>query len=289
MLLVHAHPDDETINNGATMAYYAAAGGHVTLVTCTLGEEGEVLVPALAHLAAAREDRLGAHRNAELAAAMRVLGITDHRLLGGAGRYRDSGMMGLPSNERPDCFWRADVDEAAAQLVPVIREVRPQVLVTYDENGGYGHPDHIQAHRVAMRAAEQAGQAGYRVESGPPWQIAKVYWNALPESVVRDGLRRLRAAGDTTSFEGLDPDGDLPFATPDRLITTEIDAAAFVDAKMAAMRAHATQITVDGPFFALSNNAGAPIWAVEYYRRVRGDPDRASGPAGRETDLFAGV
>jgi N-acetyl-1-D-myo-inositol-2-amino-2-deoxy-alpha-D-glucopyranoside deacetylase len=289
MLLVHAHPDDETINNGATMAYYAALGAHVTLVTCTLGEEGEVLVPELAHLAPDREDRLGAHRNTELAAAMRVLGINDYRLLGGAGRYRDSGMMGLPSNERPDCFWMADIDEAAAHLVAMIREVRPQVLVTYDENGGYGHPDHIQAHRVAMRAAEQAGQVGYRPKLGPPWQIAKVYWNALPESVVRDGLRRLRAAGDTTTFEAVDPDGDLPFATPDRLVTTEIDAASFVDAKMAAMRSHATQITVDGPFFALSNNAGAPIWAVEYYQLVQGDPDRGTGPDGRETDLFAGV
>ena len=116
-----------------------------------------------------------------------------------------------------------------------------------------------------------------------------MYWNALPESVVRDGLRRLRAAGDTTTFEALDPDGDLPFATPDRLVTTEIDAASFVDAKMAAMRSHATQITVDGPFFALSNNAGAPIWAVEYYQLVQGDPDRGTGPDGRETDLFAGV
>jgi len=297
MLLVHAHPDDETISNGATMAYYAAAGAHVTLVTCTLGEEGEVLVPELAHLAADRDDRLGPQRKSELAAAMRVLGITDYRLLGGAGRYRDSGMMGLPSNQRPDCFWMADLDEAAAHLVAVIREVRPQVLVTYDENGGYGHPDHIQAHRVAMRATEQAGQAGYRPELGVPWRIAKVYWTAMPESVVRDGLRRLRAAGDTTSFDGIDPDGDLPFATPDRLVTTEIDAAAFVAAKMAAMRAHATQITVDGPFFALSNNAGAPIWAIEYYRLVAGDQagDRAGDrvgatrPDGREADLFAGV
>ena len=287
MLLVHAHPDDETISNGATMAYYAAHGAHVTLVTCTLGEEGEVLVPELAHLAADQEDRLGAHRNTELAAAMRALGISDYRLLGGAGRYRDSGMMGLPTNERSDCFWMADVDEAAAHLVAVIREVRPQVLVTYDENGGYGHPDHIQAHRVAMRAAEQADRPGYRPELGPAWQVRKVYWNALPESVVRDGLRRLRAVGDTTTFEGLDPDGDLPFATDDRLVTTEIDGTAFVEAKMAAMRAHATQITVDGPFFALSNNSGVPIWAVEYYQLVRGDRDGTTGPDGREIDLFA--
>jgi len=289
LLLVHAHPDDETISNGATMAKYTAAGAHVTLVTCTLGEEGEVLVPALAHLAADQEDRLGAHRKTELAAAMRVLGISDYRLLGGTGRYRDSGMMGVPSNDRPDSFWLADLDEASAHLVAVIREVRPQVLLTYDENGGYGHPDHIQAHRVAMRATELAGVDGYRPELGESWEIPKVYWNALPDSVLREGLRRLRDAGDATAFEGLDPDGEIPFTTPDELVTTQVDAEEHVEAKMDAMRAHATQITVDGPFFALSNNAGSRIWGVEYYQLVRGKRGPGDGPKGWEADLFAGM
>jgi len=289
LLLVHAHPDDETISNGATMAKYTAAGAHVTLVTCTLGEEGEVLVPGLAHLAADQEDRLGAHRKTELAAAMRVLGISDYRLLGGTGRYRDSGMMGVPSNDRPDSFWLADLDEASAHLVAVIREVRPQVLLTYDENGGYGHPDHIQAHRVAMRATELAGVDGYRPELGESWEIPKVYWNALPDSVLREGLRRLRDAGDATAFEGLDPDGEIPFTTPDELVTTQVDAEEHVEAKMDAMRAHATQITVDGPFFALSNNAGSRIWGVEYYQLVRGKRGPGDGPKGWEADLFAGL
>ncbi|MGZ4615989.1 MAG: N-acetyl-1-D-myo-inositol-2-amino-2-deoxy-alpha-D-glucopyranoside deacetylase, partial [Actinomycetes bacterium] len=137
MLLVHAHPDDETIGNGATMARYAASGTHVTLVTCTLGEEGEVLVPHLASLAADQNDELGQHRIGELATAMEALGVTDHRFLGGPGRFRDSGMMGLPTNERRDCFWQADLEQAARLLVEVVRETRPQVLVTYDENGGY--------------------------------------------------------------------------------------------------------------------------------------------------------
>src|SRR6478735_10321584 len=148
VLFVHAHPDDECIGNGATMAQYAAQGVHVTLVTCTRGEEGEVLVPDLANLAADQDDELGAHRETELSAAMAELGVADHRFLGGAGRYRDSGMMGLPTNDRPECFWQADVDEAASHLVAVIREVRPLVLATYNDNGGYGHPDHIQTHRV---------------------------------------------------------------------------------------------------------------------------------------------
>src|SRR5438270_3850612 len=152
MLLVHAHPDDETIGSGATMAKYAAEGAHVALVTCTLGEEGEILVPGLVHLASDKEDALGGHRIGELAAAMKAVGVTDHRFLGGPGRWRDSGMMGTPGNDDPRCFWRADVDAAAADLSAVIREVRPQVMVSYDAEGGYGHPDHIQAHRVAWRA-----------------------------------------------------------------------------------------------------------------------------------------
>ena len=286
LLLVHAHPDDETINNGATMARYVDEGVHVTLVTCTLGEEGEVLVPELAHLAADQDDGLGQHRIGELAEAMRALGVTDHRFLGGPGRYRDSGMMGVPSNERPDCFWQADLDEAAAQLVPVIREVRPQVVVTYDTNGGYGHPDHIQAHRTAMRGVELAADASFG--EGEPWQVSKVYWNAMPESRMREGLRRLRESGDTTSFEGMDPDGELPpFVTPDALVTTAVDATGHVRQKMDAMRAHATQITLDGPFFALSNNLGDAVWGVEYYRLVHGDAVRDGD--GHETDLFAGL
>lgn len=286
MLLVHAHPDDETINNGATMARYVDEGVHVTLVTCTLGEEGEVLVPELAHLAADQDDGLGQHRIGELAEAMRALGVTDHRFLGAPGRYRDSGMMGLPTNERPDCFWQADLDEAAAQLVPVVREVRPQVVVTYDTNGGYGHPDHIQAHRTAMRAVELAADASFG--EGEPWQVSKVYWNAMPESRMREGLRRLRESGDTTSFEGMDPDGELPpFVTPDELVTTAVEATAYVGRKMDAMRAHATQITLDGPFFALSNNLGDAVWGVEYYRLVHGEAVRDGD--GHEIDLFAGL
>src|SRR4051812_26368552 len=157
MLLVHAHPDDETIGNGATMAKYAAEGAHVTLVTCTLGEEGEILVPALEHLAADKEDGLGEHRIGELADAMKALGVTDHRFLGGPGRWRDSGMMGTASNDNPGCFWRADLEVAVGELVRVVREVRPQVVITYNENGGYGDPRPNQAHPVAGPADEAAG------------------------------------------------------------------------------------------------------------------------------------
>ncbi|MEU7167882.1 N-acetyl-1-D-myo-inositol-2-amino-2-deoxy-alpha-D-glucopyranoside deacetylase [Streptomyces morookaense] len=286
LLLVHAHPDDESINNGATMAKYAAEGAHVTLVTCTLGEEGEVIPPELAHLAADRDDTLGTHRRGELAAAMKELGVTDHRLLGGPGRYRDSGMMASVQNEHPGCFWQADVDEAAASLVEVIREVRPQVLVTYDPDGGYGHPDHIQAHRVAMRAAELAAEPVFRRDLGEPHAIAKVYWNCVPLSVVEEGFARLRALGKEVAFPGVATASDVPGVLPDAEVTTEIDAAAYAPAKAAAMRAHATQIAVDGPFFALSNDLGQPLFPREYYRLVKGRP---GAEGGREHDLFAGV
>src|SRR5262245_41980489 len=152
ILFVHAHPDDETIASGATMAKYAESGAQVALVTCTLGEEGEVLVPEIAYLAAHDQDRLGEHRILELNEAIRELGVEDHEFLGGAGRYRDSGMMGLETNNRDDCFWQADLLEAAAYLVATIRRVRPHVVVTYDDFGQYGHPDHIQTHRVASYA-----------------------------------------------------------------------------------------------------------------------------------------
>ncbi|MFF4846601.1 N-acetyl-1-D-myo-inositol-2-amino-2-deoxy-alpha-D-glucopyranoside deacetylase [Streptomyces sp. NPDC001194] len=288
LLLVHAHPDDESINNGVTMAKYAAEGAHVTLVTCTLGEEGEVIPPDLAHLAPDRDDTLGPHRIGELADAMAELGVTDHRFLGGPGRFRDSGMMGAEQNRRPGSFWSADVDEAAAHLVEVIREVRPQVLVTYDPDGGYGHPDHIQAHRVAMRGAELAAEPTYRRDLGDPWRIGKIYWNRVPRSVVEEGFARLKAAGTKTPFPGVASPQDVPGVVADDRITAEIGAGeAFVAAKAAAMRAHATQIAVDGPFFALSNDLAQPLFAHEYYELVAGSPGAAQGT--REHDLFAGV
>ncbi|MFJ8503127.1 N-acetyl-1-D-myo-inositol-2-amino-2-deoxy-alpha-D-glucopyranoside deacetylase [Streptomyces avermitilis] len=284
LLLVHAHPDDESINNGATMARYAAEGAQVTLVTCTLGEEGEVIPAALAHLTPDRDDALGPYRVGELAAAMKELGVTDHRFLGGPGRYRDSGMMGGEQNHRAGAFWAADLDEAAGHLVAVVREVRPQVLVTYDPDGGYGHPDHIQAHRVAMRAAELAADSAFRPELGTPWEIAKVYWNRVPRSTAEEGFARLSLALPGTRFAKSAAVDDVPGVVDDPVITTEIDGTPFAAAKAAAMRAHATQVEVDGPWFALSNELAQPLFTTEYYELVRGE--RGSP---RETDLFEGV
>ena len=283
LLLVHAHPDDESIATGATMAKYAAEGAAVTLVTCTLGELGEIIPPDLAHLAADRDGGLGQYRIGELAAACAALGVTDHRFLGGAGRWQDSGMMGEPSNQAAGCFWQADVDEAAAALLEVIRDVRPQVMVSYDANGFYGHPDHIQAHRVAMRAFGKAGGL-----------VRKMYANTVPKSVLVGMVERMRgsdpaerpAAG--TGFTPVRSAGELPFGVPDEVVTTEVDAAAYLDAKLNAMRAHATQISVDSPFYALSNNLGVRAFGVEYYILLAGERGPA-GPGGREADLFAGI
>jgi N-acetyl-1-D-myo-inositol-2-amino-2-deoxy-alpha-D-glucopyranoside deacetylase len=235
LLLVHAHPDDESIYTGAAMARYAAEGAQVTLVTCTLGELGEIIPPSLAHLAAEKEDQLGEYRIGELAAACAALGVTDHRFLGGPGRWRDSGMMGTAGNDDPRSFWRADVDQAARALLDVIGVVRPQVLVTYDADGAYGHPDHIQAHRVAWRACELAGP---------------------------DGPARFYA---TAALSGHG--------------TTQVDAEAYFDRKLAAMRAHATQITVDPPFFALSDGVRRRSSGTEYYTQLAGP--RGPGWAGQ--------
>jgi N-acetyl-1-D-myo-inositol-2-amino-2-deoxy-alpha-D-glucopyranoside deacetylase len=284
LLLVHAHPDDESIGTGATMAKYAAEGAAVTLVTCTLGELGEVIPADLAHLAWDADGGLGQYRIGELAAACAALGVSDHRFLGGPGKWHDSGMMGTPSNDWDGSFWRADVDAAARDLLTVITEVQPQVIVTYDDNGFYGHPDHIQAHRVAWRAFELADGL-----------VQKFYATAVPKSVLAEAMALMQEDGrdrgevggtDFTRVESVD---ELPFGTDDDTVTTEIDARDYLDAKLAAMRAHATQIAVDSPFFALSDKVGRRALGTEYYTLLAGPHGSADPETGRESDLFAGA
>jgi N-acetyl-1-D-myo-inositol-2-amino-2-deoxy-alpha-D-glucopyranoside deacetylase len=296
ILLVHAHPDDESINNGATMAKYVAEGVGVTLVTCTGGEMGEILVPEMEHMAADKDDTLAGQRKVELDNAMKELGVTDYRYLGGFQKYRDSGMQwhedghAIPADDvHENAFWNADLTEAADHLVAVIREVRPQVMVTYDEFGNYGHPDHIQAHRVATYAAALAAVPSYRRDLGEHHDIAKIYWCAMSESRMRAGLRLLRDSGDTTTFEGMEPDGALPpFVTSDENLSAMVDGTEYHDRKMAALAAHATQILTDGPFFAFSNNVGNTAWGHEFYRIAKGEQGELNED-GLETDLFAGL
>jgi N-acetyl-1-D-myo-inositol-2-amino-2-deoxy-alpha-D-glucopyranoside deacetylase len=278
LLLVHAHPDDEVIGTGATMAHYAADGVQITLVTCTLGEEGEIHVPELAQLAAAEADQLGGYRIVELERACAALGVTDHRFLGGAGHYRDSGMMGLETNEHPRAFWQADIDEAAALLLKIIQEVRPQVMITYDDQGFYGHPDHIQAHRVAMRAAELAG------DDGP----AKIYFTAMPRSVLEGGMAAFRGL-EANPFADIEQVEDLPFGTPDEEIAARVDATDRYEQKVAAMRAHATQIPHNSWLYAIAGDFGGEFMGIEYFTLAKGSPGAVSGRYGWESDLFSGL
>ncbi|HEX3003965.1 MAG TPA: N-acetyl-1-D-myo-inositol-2-amino-2-deoxy-alpha-D-glucopyranoside deacetylase [Angustibacter sp.] len=299
LVLVHAHPDDETLTTGITMAQAVAEGVEVTLVTCTLGEQGEVIPAELKHLEGRDDAALAHHRAAELAAAMRAIGVHDHRVLGG-GRWRDSGMAWLEPGiaggvdaahaqaAHPAAFARADLDEAAGLLADVLREVRPQVVVTYDPHGGYGHPDHVMAHRVTMRAVELAEHdAGL-----PGWTVPAVHWVQVAQSWA-DAERRavLAAAADGRLPAGMTApdasDGFPPAVVPDDQLDVVVEAPQHLDAVVAALRCHATQVRVEPPWFALSNDVARRLTAREGFRRVRGP--RAATRGQVADDLFAGL
>lgn len=283
LLFVHAHPDDETLTTGGTIAYYAAGGADVRVVTCTLGEEGEVIGRRYAQLTVDHADQLGGYRIGELTRALAALGVAEPVFLGGPGRWRDSGMDGTPPRGHQR-FVDADMDEAVAELVAIIRDFRPHVVVGYDPDGGYGHPDHIQAHRVTTAAVEAAG----RDEPGAaPWPVPKFYWTVSATSAWAEGLSNLT---DLPADWIRAPIQDVPFGYSDDRIDAVVDASAALPAKVASLRAHETQVTVapDGRACALSNGIALPILGFEHYILVRG----AAGPRddrGWETDLLAGL
>ena len=287
LLFVHAHPDDETITNGATIAHYVGRGAQVQVVTCTLGEEGEVIGDQWAQLAVDHADQLGGYRIGELTAALQALGVSGPRSLGGPGRWRDSGMVGAEARSRQR-FSDADEREAVGALVAIIRELRPHVVVTYDPNGGYGHPDHIQTHVVTTAAVAAAGTDDY---PGTPWSVPKLYWTVIARSAFTAGWEAL-GPGDLRD-EWVIPPADGDFAElgyGDDEIDAVIDAPDALPAKTAALLAHATQLTVGptGKALALSNNLALPIVAQEHYILAAGDAgDRDE--RGWETDLLAGV
>ncbi|SEA96262.1 N-acetyl-1-D-myo-inositol-2-amino-2-deoxy-alpha-D-glucopyranoside deacetylase [Mycobacterium sp. 283mftsu] len=284
LLFVHAHPDDETLTTGATIAHYAARGADVRVLTCTLGEEGEVIGSQWAQLAVDGADQLGGYRIGELTSALRELGVDRPRYLGGAGRWRDSGMEGSPARHRQR-FADADMDEAVAELVAVLRDFRPHVVVTYDPNGGYGHPDHIQAHRVTTAAVAASAGDGH---PGEPWQVPKFYWTVMDGESMAEALESLNGIELPESWVRI-PATALPFDLGHR-IDAIIDAQDSLPAKVAAMRAHETQVTVEptGRVFALSNNIALPISAVEHYVLVDGKPGERDD-RGVETDLLSGI
>ncbi|MDV6266385.1 N-acetyl-1-D-myo-inositol-2-amino-2-deoxy-alpha-D-glucopyranoside deacetylase [Rhodococcus globerulus] len=285
LLLVHAHPDDETITTGGTIARYVDEGAEVTVLTCTLGEEGEVIGDRWAGLVADAADQLGGYRIAELTAALSRLGVSEPRFLLGAGHFRDSGMAGTPSAANPRAFVNADLDVAVRAVVEVIRELRPHVVITYDTNGGYGHPDHIQANAITTAAVAAAGTSVYP-EAGEPWSPQKFYWTVTERSSLE---RAIASIAQVPAQWRLPEPGELP-SVADADVTTAIDVSAVLESKAGALSAHATQVTVapSRTEFALSNNVVQPIVPVEHFVLVRGE----LGPVdadGREGDLFGGI
>lgn len=285
LLFVHAHPDDETINNGATIAHYAAQGAEVHVITCTLGEEGEVIGEQWAELTADRADQLGGYRIGELSAALHLLGIGAPIFLGGAGRWRDSGMAGTEASGGRQRFVDADEREAVGALVEQIRELRPHVVVTYDPNGGYGHPDHIQAHRITTAAVAASGANDY---PGEPWAVPKFYWTVSSRTAWQASMAELTVDDLLDHWELLTGATELGF--DDEQITTMVDATDGLPAKVDALSAHATQVTVGptGRAAALSNNLALPIIGHEHYILVDGTPGERD-ERGWESDLFAGL
>ncbi len=244
LLAVHAHPDDEAIGTGGVLARYAAEGLRVALVCATRGEVGEIVDPTMDE--AAVRPRLGEVREQELRCACKALGVGDVHFLG----YRDSGMMGTADNDDPRSFWQADPAEATERLVSIVRTLRPQVMVTYDANGGYGHPDHIKAHRLAVAAFAAAGDAGRYAHAGPaPWQPQKLYYVTFPRSFFRYAIDYYRQSGEPSPFEGVPVDPDT-LGTPDELITTRVDVRDFLDKKLAALACHRSQVASDFFFLA---------------------------------------
>ncbi|TME34985.1 MAG: GlcNAc-PI de-N-acetylase [Chloroflexi bacterium] len=279
LLAVHAHPDDECIGTGGILARYAAEGVRTVLVTCTDGAVGEISDPSLA-----TPENLVEVRARELDESVRILRVSRLVKLG----YRDSGMAGTADNAHPDSFQQALFDDALERVVRVVRQERPQVLVTYDERGGYGHPDHIRAHQVAVAAFEAAKDSTRFPSAGPAWAPSKLYYSVVPRSAFVRFIERLRAAGIEVPFreqvETADATGgDPPFGVADERVTTTVDVSAYVAQKRAALQSHRTQMGPEQFFMRLPEELFAEVFGRESFQRVAGPGDNP------EADLFAAL
>jgi N-acetyl-1-D-myo-inositol-2-amino-2-deoxy-alpha-D-glucopyranoside deacetylase len=275
LMAVHAHPDDEAISTGGVLARYADEGLRTVVVTCTGGEVGEI-----ADSIPATRETLADVRRRELERACAILRVGRLHLLG----YRDSGMMGAPDNEHPSSFYRASLEEATGRLVALIRRDRPQVLVTYDERGFYGHPDHIRANQITVAAFDAAADPARWPEAGAPWRPAKLYYTAVGRSAIRDLTLLLKEAGIEAPFEG-GPEEEPEIGIPDELITTRVDVSAQVERKRQALMAHGSQMGPEVFFASMPPALFHRIFGQESFRLVRGRP----GAPGMEEDLFAGL
>lgn len=279
LLAVHAHPDDECIGTGGILARYAAEGVRTVLVTCTDGAVGEISDPSLA-----TPENLVEVRSRELDESVRILRVSRLVKLG----YRDSGMAGTADNQHPFSFQQAPFDQAVERVVKLVREERPEVIVTYDERGGYGHPDHIRAHQVAVAAFEAAGDSARFPSAGLAWAPSKLYYNVVPRSAFARFVERLRAAGIDVPFgeqvEAAEASGgDPPFGVSDERVTTTVDVSAYVGQKRAALESHRTQMGPDQFFMRIPQELFAEVFGRETFQRVAGPGDTP------EADLFAGL
>jgi N-acetyl-1-D-myo-inositol-2-amino-2-deoxy-alpha-D-glucopyranoside deacetylase len=278
LLAIRPHPDDESSATGGLLAKYRAEGKRTAVVTCTGGEEGEIHDPDLVHEEAF--PRLREIRERELRAACEILGVSELRLLG----YRDSGMAGTPANDHPDAFMRADLDAAGARVAEIIRELRPTVVVTENDYGGYGHPDHIMCHKVAVRGVELAGDPAAPV-AGEPWTPARLYVLATVFDGWEEVVELMRAEGlDTTEMEGMlerRAEWSIPHVAPDE-VTAAIDVSAYVETQRAALLAHRTQIPADSFFVRLPIHIARRAFRTAYLNRLHPAP----APGERDADLF---
>lgn len=278
LMQVHAHPDDEASKGAATTAFYASQGIRCVLVTCTGGEEGEILNPA-ADTDEARTD-LRSVRARELKESARILGYDPVHLLG----YRDSGMKDAASNDHPDCFWAADFDEAVGRLVAIVRAEKPDVIISYGpDHSRYPHPDHVRAHEITLAAWDAAADPARYPDAGAPHAISKLYYTAWAYRRIVAHHDEIVARGAESPYgrwlESWDPAND-------DAITTRIDVGAFMGARSDALRAHATQVAPDSFWFAIDDETAARIYPWEEYVRAG---SRVSVPDGIETDLFTGL
>ncbi len=278
LLVVVAHPDDETFGCGGLLARYSSEGVRVVLVCATRGEAGEISDPSLA-----TSENLGQVREQELREAARTLGVADLCLLG----YRDSGMSGSPSNQHPEALYRADQDQVTGQIVEIIRRVRPQVLVTFDPKGGYGHPDHIAVHKAARDAFVSAGDPSRYLELSAnglqPHSPSRLYYFVFPRSAVYAFQAAIREEGIQSDLADIDPE---TMGTPDDEITTIIDVAMHKAAKEQAARHHRTQTLGKDPFNWIPEPLRSSFLSTEHL--VRAEPPFVSGEP-KEKDIFCGI
>lgn len=274
LLAVHAHPDDESIGTGGILAKYSALGRKTFVVYGTRGEEGDILNPEFVPPVPSRP--MGDLRWEELDQALKVLGVSKYYHLG----YRDSGMAGTPANEHPKSFARANLEEATAKLVDILRETRPHVVVTYNERGGYGHPDHIMAHRVTVSAFEKSGDPTYRgLGNHEAWQPLKLYYTATPLERIR---KRYQMALDRGEKPRMNPEF---LGTPEHLITTMVDVSEYIPKKFEALACHKSQMGPNSFFRQAPPDQVLDYFGYEHYVCVKG----CAGASDKEADLFDGL